>query len=403
MSAGVHLQPHIQPCLCTPHKPRFTRCAGEHFYNKMHNDLKTISKTGWRHFSPECVWWAVAHTPNIFIWRVPSICKSSHKIYERKQNTNSTRTRGEKNHYHHKFMIHSNTNHVQHLHACFHQWAVRSGCSLSNNITSTCNWAAVSCAPSSSAGFQQKLKVLLHEPSLPYPTKRPNRMRQDTPKPKQMLTYHLQVSPQKPDEYIYQTVDQTEAWPYESNTSAALWNQALHSGLTNELWPTSPTPPHLQKIKNNTALKAWAARNCMERNYAVAVLNCKKNNPENRKQISHFSLSCFLLSFFLKLLLVIVACTALQAPFPLTNSQCRCGNVLFCRRLNTEWKKDKEEKRQERAITEHSDKKKKKSLDLKFIPKGSKRFFQILPHLKALTPTDAHERLNNSLVLSLQL
>lgn len=82
--------------------------------------------------------------------------------------------------------------------------------------------AAVCGLPSSSAGFQQKLKVLMHEPSLPFPTKRPNRMKQDAPKPKQTLKQiqdqllglkrdHFYVSPQKPDEYIYQTVDQTEA------------------------------------------------------------------------------------------------------------------------------------------------------------------------------------------------
>lgn len=48
-------------------------------------------------------------------------------------------------------------------------------------------------------------------------------MKQDAPKPKQTLKQiqdqllgltrdHFYVSPQKPDEYIYQTVDQTEAW-----------------------------------------------------------------------------------------------------------------------------------------------------------------------------------------------
>lgn len=40
----------------------------------------------------------------------------------------------------------------------------------------------------------------------------------------------------------------------------------------------------------NTALKVWAARNYSEHNDAAAALNCKKNNPENMKQTSHFSL-----------------------------------------------------------------------------------------------------------------
>lgn len=46
--------------------------------------------------------------------------------------------------------------------------------------------------------------------------------------------------------------------------------------------------------------------------------------------------------------------------------------MLFCRSLNAEWKIDKEDKRKEMAVTKHLDK---KSLDLKFNPKGLKRFF----------------------------
>lgn len=71
-----------------------------------------------------------------------------------------------------------------------------------------------------------------------------------------------------------------------------------------------------------------------------------------------------------------------------------CSQFHSCR-LNAEWKKDK---RQERAIMQHSDKKK-KTKNLKFIPKG----FSDFTTLEVLTATEAHDRLNSSLVLSLQL
>lgn len=93
--------------------------------------LKTGGAT-WRHFSADWV-----RCPTVSHWN--QIHVHSHTIYERKENTHSTR--GEKNQDHHKFMIHSNTNHIQHFPACFHQRSVQSGCSLSNNITSTCSWA----------------------------------------------------------------------------------------------------------------------------------------------------------------------------------------------------------------------------------------------------------------------
>lgn len=151
MSRGVHLQPHIQPHLCTRHKPRFTRCAGEYLYNKIRNYLSRNqnSKPGGDTWESVLVQ-SESDGPNISIWHVPSICKHWHQItiytvvtrlmrenkiqIPQEQETKNKNQR-------HKFLIHSNTNHIHHLHACFHHWAVESGCSLSNNITSTCSWA----------------------------------------------------------------------------------------------------------------------------------------------------------------------------------------------------------------------------------------------------------------------
>lgn len=81
MSRGVHLQPHIQPHLCTRHKPRFTRCAGEYLYNKIRNYLSRNqnSKPGGDTWESVLVQ-SESDGPNISIWHVPSICKHWNQI-----------------------------------------------------------------------------------------------------------------------------------------------------------------------------------------------------------------------------------------------------------------------------------------------------------------------------------
>lgn len=187
MSRGAHLRPHIQPRLCARHKPHFTRC--EHFFTKQ--DTKQLeqkngsSKTGrdaWKHFTPE---WNPTFSSDGFLQSAHAGTRSLSaviRVRRGEKNTNSTRARGKI------------TNII--INSRLIQIPTTSNISVYVSICGLC-WAGARCPtspphaavcglPSSSAGFQQKLKVL-HEPSLPFPTKRPTRMQQDAPKPKQML------------------------------------------------------------------------------------------------------------------------------------------------------------------------------------------------------------------------